>query len=216
MSLHKDTTFQDLDLPLVAILRGVMPKEVLKIATVLVGQGFTKIEVPLNSPDALSSITLLSKEFDDTIQIGAGTVTQLSLAQAVIDTGAKLIVTPNFDHAVVKAALAAKCECYCGVVTPTECFAAIQAGVTKLKVFPISMLNISGFKALKSVLPSTIKTYPVGGIEATAHSMHPYLAAGATGFGLGSALYRPNMSLDELASNAKAFVKTFRAFDAAS
>jgi len=200
------------ELPLIAILRGVTPNSVLQVAEVLIESGFSKIEVPLNSPDAITSITMLVQEYANRYSIGAGTVTSVKLAQNAIDTGANLIVSPNFNPDVVRMSVAAGCDCYPGVVTPTECFAALQSGATGLKLFPISLLGISGFKAIKSVLPSDAQTYPVGGINPTDKSMHPYLAAGATGFGLGSALYKPSMDLVSVRKSAMLFVESFRRF----
>jgi len=194
-------------LPLLAILRGVTPNSVLQVADILVDAGFSRIEVPLNSPDALSSIRLLTKEYKDEFLIGAGTVTSVELAKRVIDTGANLIVSPNLNIDLLRLALKAGCHCYPGVLTPSECFAAIAAGASNLKLFPISTLGIEGFKAIKSVLPTEIDCYPVGGIQP--ENMHGYLAAGAAGFGLGSALYQANMELDTLSKNAQQFVKSF-------
>ena len=199
-------------LPLIAILRGVTPNTILQVAEVLVASGFSKIEVPLNSPDALISVTKLVKEYGDKFSIGAGTVTNVDLAQAVIDTGANLIVTPNYNHEVVRMSIAAGCECFPGVATPTECFAALASGATGVKFFPISILGLDGFKAIKSVLPIDVQTYPVGGINPTDESMHPFLAAGATGFGLGSALYKPSMDLTTIGGLAKSFVDSYKRF----
>lgn len=199
-------------LPLIAILRGVNTSSVLQIAEVLIAAGFSKIEVPLNSPNALASISKLVGEYGDEFLIGAGTVTDVDSANAVIDTGAKLIVTPNFNAGVVKVSIAADCECITGVITPTECFAALASGATGLKLFPISLLGIDGFKAIKSVLPADVHTYPVGGITPTDKSMHPFLAAGATGFGLGTALYKADMDLNTIATLANSFVDSFKRF----
>ena len=197
-------------LPLIAILRGVLPNDVVNIAKVLVEEGFTMIEVPLNSPDALISIKLLVDEFGDDYLIGAGTVTTPALAQAVIATGANLMVTPNLNEEVVKLSVAAGCATFPGVVTPTEAFNALAYGATGLKLFPIAMVGEAGFKALTSVLPADTLCYPVGGIEPTVASMQPYLSIGAAGFGLGSALYTANMSIEEMRENARAYVQCFR------
>lgn len=199
-------------LPLIAILRGVKPSQILCVADVLIAQGFTSIEVPLNSPDALTSIEILVDKYIDKYLIGAGTVTTPSLAEAAIARGANLIVTPNVNREVVTLAINAGCECYPGVITPTEAFNALEYGATGLKLFPISLLGVEGFKALKSVLPSDTKCFPVGGLYPTSQSMYPYLKAGATGFGLGSALYKPSMSLQQVELNAKTFVVTYKEF----
>lgn len=199
-------------LPLIAILRGVKPTQILSVAEVLIAQGFTSIEVPLNSPDALTSITMLVDKYGDQYLIGAGTVTTPALAEAVIATGANLVVTPNLNKEVVALSISAGCECYPGVATLTEAFNGIEYGATGLKLFPVSALGMDGFKALKSVLPQQTQCYPVGGIYPSASSMHPYLKAGATGFGLGSSLYKPSMSLQQVEDNAKAFVSIYKDF----
>lgn len=198
------------EIPLIAILRGVTPQTILNVASVLVSAGFTKIEVPLNSPNAIESVRLLVKEYGTkNFELGAGTVTRLDLAEQVLETGANLVVTPNCNVDVIKTAVDAGCVTYPGVVTPTEAFNAVHAGATNLKLFPISMVGVGGMGGMKSVLPSHISLFPVGGIDATIESMSPYLNKGAKGFGLGSQLYRPSMSLDEIRRNAKAFVTTF-------
>ncbi|MFD3318654.1 2-dehydro-3-deoxy-6-phosphogalactonate aldolase [Alteromonas macleodii] len=203
---------KDSEIPLIAILRGVTPQTILDVASVLVTAGFTKIEVPLNSPKAIESIRLLVKEYGTkNFELGAGTVTRLDLVEQVIDTGANLVVTPNCNVEVIKTAVDAGCNTYPGVVTPTEAFNAVHAGATNLKLFPISMVGVGGMSAMKSVLPSHIALFPVGGIDATVESMSPYLNKGAKGFGLGSQLYKPSMSLNEVSQKAKDFVKTYTA-----
>lgn len=203
----------DNHLPLIAIIRGVTPDTVLEVADVLVKSGFSLIEVPLNSPDALTSIRLLvekyQSELGQSIYIGAGTVTQVEQAQAVIDTGANLVVTPNLNLEVLDLANKANCITFPGVVTPTEAFSAVAAGATGIKLFPISMVGLDGFKALKSVLPKEVMTFPVGGIEPSVESMLPYMKIGATGFGLGSALFKSDMSLEQISNIAKAFVESY-------
>ncbi|MEG3765317.1 2-dehydro-3-deoxy-6-phosphogalactonate aldolase [Alteromonas sp. 14N.309.X.WAT.G.H12] len=198
------------EIPLIAILRGVTPQTILDVASVLVEAGFTKLEVPLNSPNAIESIRMLVKEFGtESFELGAGTVTRLDLAEQVLETGANLVVTPNCNIEVIKTAVDAGCVTYPGVVTPTEAFNAVHAGATNLKLFPISMVGVSGMSAMKSVLPSNIDLFPVGGIDATIDSMSPYLNKGAKGFGLGSQLYTPFMTVSEVGQKAKAFVKTY-------
>lgn len=200
-------------IPLIAILRGITPDDILNVAAILVEEGFSMLEVPLNSPDALMSIKKLVDTYSvEDYFIGAGTVTTAELANQVIATGANLVVTPNYNEEVVKVSVAAGCACFPGVVTPTEAFSAIAAGATGIKLFPISMVGMDGFKALKSVLSPQTACYPVGGIEPTAESMHPYLKAGATGFGLGSAIYKPAMSHEEIRNRARAFVKVYHDF----
>ena len=200
--------------PLIAILRGIEPNNVVRIAKLLVDEGFSMIEVPLNSPDAMKSIELLVNEFlsesDNSIYVGAGTVTNIEQAKAVVNTGANLVVSPNTDIEVIKAALAANCLMVPGVVTPTEAYTAINAGAKLLKVFPIDMLGIKGFKALKMVLPDDVKCFPVGGISAEDNSMIHYLSEGADGFGLGSALFKAQMSDIQIQANAKAFIEKYQ------
>ena len=198
-------------LPLIAIIRGVTPDKVLEVANTLIAEGFTMIEVPLNSPDALTSIKKLVDEFGtEKYFLGAGTVTDTTLAQQVIDTGANLMVTPNCEPDVIALSAKAGCAVFPGVVTPTEAFKALQAGATGLKLFPISMVGLDGMKAMSSVLPAGTGLYPVGGINATVESMQPYLKAGAAGFGLGSALFKADMNLEQVKSAAKAFVNSYK------
>lgn len=203
----------DRHIPLIAILRGITPDDILNVAAILVEEGFSMLEVPLNSPDALVSIKKLVDTYSlEDYLIGAGTVTTTELAQQVIAIGANLVVTPNYNEDVVKMSVAAGCACFPGVVTPSEAFSALAAGATGIKLFPISMVGMDGFKALKSVLSPDTKCYPVGGIEPNEESMHPYLKAGASGFGLGSAIYKPNMSHDEIRNRARAYVKVYNDF----
>lgn len=204
--MNNKTFTLDKHLPLVAILRGIETSDVLRVTKILIEEGFTMIEVPLNSPNALQSIKTLVKHFDNDYLIGAGTVTSVTLAKQVIATGANLIVTPNFNEQVIKQATKAGCVVFPGVVTPTEAFAALAAGATGLKIFPVSMLGLDGFKALKSVLPKEAICLPVGGINPTIDSMKPYMDLGAQGFGLGASLYKPQLSDDEIRVNARAFV----------
>ncbi|MGF1789435.1 2-dehydro-3-deoxy-6-phosphogalactonate aldolase [Photobacterium profundum] len=206
---NKDFNLGD-HLPLVAIIRGVEPEDCIRVTQILIEEGFSMIEVPLNSPDALTSIKMLVDHFGDQYLIGAGTVTTPEKAQAVIDTGANLVVTPNFNEEVVKMSAAAGCVSFPGVVTPTEAFSALAAGATGLKLFPVSMLGLDGFNALNSVLPPEAICLPVGGINPTVESMKPYLESGAKGFGLGSSLYKPGLSDNEIRANAKAFNTAFK------
>lgn len=195
--------------PLIAIIRGVQPEDVVRVAQLIIDQGFTMIEVPLNSPDPLNSIKRLVDHFGDKYFIGAGTVTTPQLARDVIATGANLIVTPNMNEDVIKISVGAGCATFPGVVTPTEAFNALSAGATGIKLFPISALGLDGFKALKSVLPKDALCFPVGGIDPTVASMKPLLDIGANGFGLGSSLYKPTMTDEEITENARKFVEAF-------
>lgn len=191
-------------LPLIAILRGVTPGEILAIGRALADAGFAIIEVPLNSPSAIDSIGLLAREFGDKVLVGAGTVTTLAQVSEIAEAGGRIIVMPHADVAVIRAAKAAGLGCTPGVATPTEGFAALAAGADALKLFPAEMLPPPVLKAMKSVFPKDTRFVPVGGI--TPDTMAPYHAAGAAGFGLGSALYRPGMDAATVAANAEAFV----------
>lgn len=210
--MHKEFKINE-QFPLIAIIRGVLPENVIKVASILIEEGFTMIEVPLNSPDALFSIKKLVDHFLSDEQtnyyVGAGTVTTPELAKKVIETGANLVVTPNMNEEVVKLSVAAGCATFPGVVTPTEAFSALRAGATGLKLFPVSALGNDGFKALNSVLPSGTLCFPVGGIDPTVDSMKPLMDIGAQGFGLGSSLFKPTMTDEDVRKAAKAFVKTF-------
>lgn len=205
---HKSFNLAE-QLPLIAIIRGVLPDDVIRIAQILIDQGFTMIEVPLNSPDALVSIKRLVEHFGEQYYIGAGTVTTVDEAKAVIETGANLVVTPNLNEGVIKLSVAAGCATFPGVVTPSEAFSALAAGATGLKLFPVSALGVDGFKALMSVLPKGTACFPVGGINASVESMKTYIDLGAKGFGLGSALYTPAMTDAEISAVAKQFVESF-------
>jgi 2-dehydro-3-deoxyphosphogalactonate aldolase len=196
--------------PLVAILRGLEPSNCIPITEILIEEGFTMIEVPLNSPDALVTITKLVERFGKDYLIGAGTVTTPEKVKAVIETGANLVVTPNFNQEVVELAVAANCATFPGVATPTEAFAALAAGATGLKLFPIQSLGLGGFKALKSVLPQETICLPVGGINPTVDSMKPYLDEGANGFGLGASLFKPGLTEEQVRANARAFKQAYQ------
>lgn len=196
--------------PLIAIIRGVTPDNCIQVAEILIEEGFTMIEVPLNSPNALESIQILVEKFGDEYLIGAGTVTTPDKAHAVIETGAKLVVTPNVNQDVIRLASNAGCVTFPGVVTPTEAFDALEAGATGLKLFPVSSIGLDGFKALKDVLPADTLCMPVGGVSANKDSLKPFVDLGANGFGLGSALYKPSMSFEEIRQNARAFVSAYK------
>jgi 2-dehydro-3-deoxyphosphogalactonate aldolase len=199
----------NVELPLVAILRGLTPDTCIEVCQAIIEQGFTIIEVPLNSPDALLSIQTLVEEFGNDYLIGAGTVTTLEQAREVIATGAKLIVSPNCNIEVIKLGVSNGCTVLPGVLTPTEAFNALEAGASGLKVFPANVIGVAGFSALMSVLPKGTKCYPVGGIAASSQSMAPYVAKGAAGFGIGAALYTPSLNLDQVSANAKQFVESY-------
>ena len=196
-------------LPLVAILRGVTPDEVVPIGQVLVQAGFSVVEVPLNSPNPMDSIRRLADALGPDILVGAGTVTSPDLVPRIADAGGRLIVMPHSDPAVVRAAKEAGLWCVPGVATPTEAFAALSNGADALKLFPAEMLGPAVLKAWRSVLPRRARLMPVGGI--TPATMAPFVAAGAGGFGLGSALYRPGQTAAEVAVRAAEFNTAWQA-----
>jgi 2-dehydro-3-deoxyphosphogalactonate aldolase len=196
-------------LPLVAILRGVKPDEVEEIAEALYAEGFRVIEVPLNSPDALDSIARLARRMPADAVLGAGTVLSVQAVADVQAAGGTVIVMPHADVAVIRAAKAAGLYCVPGAATPTEAFAAVAAGADAVKLFPAELVTPSVVKAMRAVLPRTLRLLPVGGI--TPDTMAPYKAAGAAGFGLGSALYAPGMAAAEVATRARAFVHAWQA-----
>ncbi|MBB5712252.1 2-dehydro-3-deoxy-6-phosphogalactonate aldolase [Sphingomonas xinjiangensis] len=190
--------------PLIAILRGVKPDEVDGIGEALVEAGFTLIEVPMNSPDPLNSVARLAKRFEGRAIIGAGTVLNVDQVEAVRAAGGTMIISPNANTQVIAASAAAGLVSLPGVATPTEAFAAIDAGATALKLFPAEAASPSVLKAMRAVLPKDMRLLPVGGIAPD--NMGPWREAGATGFGLGSALYKVGLTADQVGANARAFV----------
>lgn len=195
--------------PLVAILRGIEPHEAESIAGALIDAGFSMIEVPLNSPDPLTSIEAIARRFGGDAVIGAGTVLDTSQVRAVRDAGGTLIVSPNTDPQVITAAAEAEMVVLPGYFTPSEGFAALKAGATGLKLFPAEAATPAVLKAQRAVLPRDTPVLVVGGIAPD--NMAPWREAGAAGFGLGSALYKPGRSAADVASAAAAFVAAIRA-----
>jgi len=189
--------------PLVAILRGIKPGEALDIGTMLVDTGFTIIEVPLNSPEPYASIVRLAKRLGDKALVGAGTVTDWEQVTKVADAGGRVIVMPHADERVVEAAKRRNLFVVPGFSTPTEAFRMIQAGADAIKLFPAEANPPRVLKALRAVLPTEVPILPVGGI--TPQNMNDYWVAGADGFGLGSALYKPGMTVEQVAQSAAAF-----------
>jgi 2-dehydro-3-deoxyphosphogalactonate aldolase len=193
--------------PLIAILRGVTPDEADSVAAVLVEAGFGAIEVPLNSPDPLTSVEIIARLFGDQVLVGAGTVLETHEVDEVARAGAKLVVAPNADRAVIERAVKLGLLAVPGVATPTEAFAALKAGASGLKLFPGEAIPPEAVKAWRSVLPKETQLYPVGGV--TPERIGPYRRAGASGFGVGSALYKPGASVEDVARAAQAFVKAW-------
>jgi 2-dehydro-3-deoxyphosphogalactonate aldolase len=193
---------------LVAILRGVRPDEVLAIAAALEAQGIVIIEVPLNSPHPLDSIRLLAERFGERLLIGAGTVMTPDQVAEVHQAGGRLIVTPHAAVDVVRAAKAHGMVACPGIATPTEAFAVLAAGADGIKLFPAEGSSPAVLRALRAVLPPGTLALPVGGIDAG--NMAPWLAAGAAGFGLGSAIYKPGDTAEVVAAKAAALVAGVR------
>jgi 2-dehydro-3-deoxyphosphogalactonate aldolase len=194
-------------LPLVAILRGVAPDEAVEIAEALHEAGFLCVEVPLNSPDPFASIEAMRAALDGRMLIGAGTVLSAADVDRAAAAGAQLIVAPNTDAAVIGATKEWGAAALPGVFTPSEAFAAIAAGADALKLFPAEAAPPAALKALKAVLPA-IPVLPVGGVDERLFA--PYLAAGADGFGLGGALYRPGARANAVRDRARALVAAFK------
>ncbi|MBD8472736.1 2-dehydro-3-deoxy-6-phosphogalactonate aldolase [Pseudomonas sp. CFBP 8770] len=193
---------------LIAILRGLRPEESVAIGEVLYSAGFRIIEVPLNSPQPFDSIRLLRNSLPADCLIGAGTVLSAEHVQQVKAAGGQLIVMPHSDPAVLKAAKEAGMFLAPGVMTPTEAFAALAAGADVLKLFPAESLTPAVVKALLAVLPKGTALVPVGGISPD--NMQPFLDAGVAGFGLGSGLFKPGMTVQQVAENAKAYAQAWQ------
>jgi len=191
-------------LPLIAILRGMKPEEAPWVMETLAAAGFPILEVPLNSPQPLDSLGYLVRHAPAGVVIGAGTVLTESEVDAVVATGATLMIAPNCTPPVIAAAKARGLIALPGVATPTEAFAALAAGADGLKMFPGELLPPAAVKAWRAVLPQGTLLIPTGGV--TPENVSAYRNAGADGFGIGSALYRPGMSKEELAQKASAFV----------
>lgn len=197
------------ELPLVAILRGITPEEALAVGEALVAAGFRLIEVPLNSPRPLDSIARLSAALRGQAIVGAGTVLSMADVGAVADAGGQLIVSPNSNAEVIAETKRRGLWSIPGFFTATEAFSAIEAGADALKLFPAEAASPAVVKALRAVLPRTVPLLAVGGVSP--ESMAPWLAAGTSGFGIGSSLYRPGRSPAQVGAEAARFVAAFRA-----
>ena len=206
MNAHQKFSNALQTLPLVAILRGLQPDEALPVGQALVSTGWTLIEVPLNSPQPLDSIAALAEALPDAL-VGAGTVLTPKDVRNVQAAGGQLIVSPNYDPSVVREAVRLGLVCLPGVMTASEAFAALQAGATGLKLFPAEMITPAIVKALRAVLPADTVVLPVGGISPG--NMRAYLAAGASGFGIGSALYKPSTTAEAVKQNAIEFIAAY-------
>lgn len=200
------------DLPLIAILRGLQPDAAAEVGAALVEAGFRIIEVPLNSPQPLSSIERLARALPATVLVGAGTVLDSDDVDRVRDAGGRLIVMPHGDPDVIRRARDRGLVCTPGVATPTEGFAALKAGADALKLFPAEALPPAILKAWRAVFPQDTLLLPVGGIRPD--TMKAFIDAGANGFGLGSALFTPKLTTAEIARNARNFVASWGALGA--
>lgn len=197
--------------PLVAILRGVRPDEAEPIAGAIVEAGFGAIEVPLNSPEPFDSIARIALRFGERILVGAGTVLEPHEVDDVAEAGGRLVVAPNADRAVIERAAKLGLIALPGVATMTEAFEALKAGASGLKLFPGEAIPPEVVRAWRSVLPKGTPLFPVGGV--TPERIGPYRRAGADGFGVGSALYKPGAGVEAVARAARAFVKAWNEAD---
>ena len=194
---------------IIAILRGITPDESVDVCKALVAAGITMIEVPLNSPDALTSIARAAVVLGQQAAIGAGTVLSTADVKAVANAGGTFIVSPDTNRAVIEETVRLGLLSYPGVFTPSDAFSAIAAGATGLKFFPAEVLGPKGIKAMKAVLPPEMPVYAVGG--ANPDNFSEYFAAGCTGFGLGTYIYKPGMSVAQVAERAATAVAAYDA-----
>ncbi len=197
--------------PLVAILRGVRPDEVEDIGDALVDAGFTILEVPLNSPDPYDSVARLAARLKGYAVVGAGTVLNVDAVERVEAAGGTIIISPNADTRVIAAAAARGLVSMPGIATPTEAFAALEAGAAALKLFPAEAASPAVMKAMRAVLPKGVRMLPVGGIVPS--KLDEWHQAGAAGYGLGSALYVPGMDAATVGERARAFVTAWAALE---
>jgi len=196
------------EMPLVAILRGITPDEAADVAVVLCDAGFLCLEVPLNSPDPLTSIERMRAAVGDRALVGAGTVLSVQAVGEVADAGGQIVISPNCNPTVIAATKAAGLISLPAFFTPTEAFAALDAGADALKLFPAELAGPVGLKAMRAVLPRETPVFPVGGVVAKGFAS--WITAGASGFGIGSSLYAPGRSVTDVAERAAGFVSAWR------
>jgi 2-dehydro-3-deoxyphosphogalactonate aldolase len=193
-----------MNVPLIAILRGVTNDEVVEVAGTLIEQGFTMIEVPLNSPNAIESIRRIAQAYGAKTLVGAGTVLTVEAVEVVASVGGKLMVSPNINVDVVKRAKKLGMVAIPGVATPTELFTAIHAGADAVKAFPADMFPPSTIQSWRAVIPAEYPIFAVGGIDSD--NMAEYTACGISGFGIGSNLYKRGMHVADIKAVAKQFI----------
>lgn len=198
----------DFSPPLVAILRGLTPQEAPAIGAALFAAGLRLLEVPLNRPGALEAIAILARMAPPGALVGGGTMLRVEQVEQVFEAGGRLLVAPNCNVEVIRRGVALGMLCAPGVVTPSEAFQALDAGAHALKIFPAEMVGPAGLKAMRTVLPEGTPLWPVGGV--TPASMAAWKAAGATGFGIGGALYQPGVGAEEIGSRAASFVTAWQ------
>ena len=194
---------------LIAILRGLEPDEAVAVGEAIVSAGFVCLEVPLNSPRPLESIRRLRDALDGRALVGAGTVLTVEAAKAVADAGGQLIISPNTNPEVIRAAKAMALLSVPGFFTPSEAFAALDAGADALKLFPAEVAGPAGLKAVRAVLPAETRVYAVGGVDPA--SVASWRSAGASGFGIGSAIFKPGRTADQVGASAAGFVQAWTA-----
>ena len=192
---------------IIAILRGITTREAVAVSEALAAAGIGRIEVPLNSPDALTSIAMAGQALGDRAVIGAGTVLSKKQVDAVAEAGGKFVVSPDTNKQVIERTIEQGMESFPGVFSPTEAFRAIRSGATGLKFFPAEVLGAKGIKAMKAVLPPEMPLYAVGG--ANPDNFGEFFAAGCIGFGLGTYLYKPGMTVEETAARARTAVEAY-------
>lgn len=192
---------------IIAILRGITPSEVPDIGNALIKAGITRIEVPLNSPDPVRSIEVLADRFADQALVGAGTVLTTKQVAEIAGVGGKMIVSPDCNPAVIAATKSAGLQSFPGVATPTEAFTALRSGADGLKFFPAFLIGTKGYAAMSAVLPKGIKSYAVGGVGPA--NFNEWLDVGITGFGIGSSLYKPGFTAEEVAKRGAEMVAAY-------
>lgn len=191
-------------LPLIAILRGLKPDEAVEIGEAIVAAGFQCLEVPLNSPEPLESIRRLRQALDGRALVGAGTVLSVAAAREVADAGGQLVISPNTNVEVIAETKTLGLLSLPGFFTPSEAFAALDAGADALKLFPAEIAGPKGLKAVRAVLPAETRIYPVGGVDPD--SMAGWRSAGASGFGIGSGVFKPGQSAEIVGAQSASFV----------